>query len=237
MSSEFARIAGTSPDIAFQYIRKYKTLEKALDAFYSETGRVARFKAPVSALNFFEFLSKGKEEISGDNLMNLFDLAETDSMDPVWLAFACECGSKTMGIFTKDEWLTGVSNMGLIDSATNLKIVLKKTKEKFADLEFSKKVYKFSFHYSLDAGTRNLQKTDAFALWDVLLKPRAWKLYDAWIMFVHDHVNHAISKDLWYMVWDLAHTVKSDLSDFDESAAWPVAIDEFVDTTKKLILS
>ena len=44
-----------------------------------------------------------------------------------------------------------------------------------------------------------------------------------------EHHNRALSKDTWAQLLDFVRTISPDFSNFDESAAWPYLLDEFVE--------
>ena len=229
--ADFKTIAGVDAGTAEKYLRKFAgSLDRALDAFFDGSGGLSRAKLE----SFFSSLSNGSKELSGDNLITLCNTCKTPAEDTVWLAVATECTSKTMGRFTSDEWVTGMRALR-VDSLPSLTKALSQLKSKLnSDPEYAKKVYRFTFGYALEAGTRNISKEDALALWELLLSPRGWPLYAEWISFVQEHMpGRSISRDTWNMVWDLAHSVKPDLSDYDVGGAWPVAIDDFVDLQRK----
>ena len=47
-----------------------------------------------------------------------------------------------------------------------------------------------------------------------------------------EYKDRAVSKDTWNQLYDFSKSIKPDLSNFDETAAWPVMIDEFVEWKK-----
>ena len=230
--ADFKTVTGVDSVIADKYLRKYAgSLDRALDAFFAD-GSGTFLRAKLEA--FFSSLTNGAKELAGENLIALCDTCNAPAEDTVWLAIATECNAKTMGCFTSDEWVVGMRAMR-IDSLPNLVKALPQLKAKLkTDAEYAKRVYRFTFGYALESGTRNISKEDALALWDLLLAPRGWPLYSEWTKFVQEHMTgRFISRDTWNLVWDLAHTVKHDLSDYDIGGAWPVAIDDFVDLQRK----
>merc|ERR1711900_58738 len=101
-------------------------------------------------------------------------------------------------------------------------------RELLADKVRCKEVYGFAFALSLEEGQKNLEAEYAFQLWKLFLVD--FKLLDDFCEFLKSKNRTAVSRDLWMMLYDLAMTVKPDLSDYDmDGGAWPVLIDEFVE--------
>jgi hypothetical protein len=66
-------------------------------------------------------------------------------------------------------------------------------------------------------------------VWEVLVKPRGWGLYDDWLAFHRENNTKAITKDVFQQVYEFMTLYPRDLADYDESAAWPLVFDEFVE--------
>lgn len=63
----------------------------------------------------------------------------------------------------------------------------------------------------------------------MLIKPRGWGLYNDWMTFLKEKGTKAVSKDTWQQLWEFMATYPSDLSTYDELAAWPLLYDEFAE--------
>lgn len=69
----------------------------------------------------------------------------------------------------------------------------------------------------------------AVQIWTIVLKSKNYGLFDAWIKYCKSANDmQAVSKDLWEQLLDFLEETKS-VDDFDDSGAWPVAIDEFME--------
>jgi Cullin binding/UBA-like domain len=226
--ADFKAISGADSSTAEKYLRRYgNSLDRALDAFFADGP--SQLSRPTLE-KFFLSLTNNAELLETDSLLALCDKCGTPADDPVWLAIASECDAKTMGSFTREEWINGMRTLKIDSFDTLKKSIPALKKRQTSDLEFAKKIYRFAFTYTLEPGVRNIDKADALALWQVLLSDRGWPLYADWTRYVEEKlITKTISRDTWNMVWDLAHTVKPDLSNYDPSGAWPVAIDDFVD--------
>lgn len=167
-------------------------------------------------------LSEGIQELCND--------LEISALDPVTLALSYHCRARQMGIFTREEFVGGMQRLGC-DDIVKLKRKLVDLRAQLEDKTACKEVYAFSFQFALDQGQRCLPVDLCIELWKLLLKGHFAHL-EAWLSFVDRKVKNAVSKDTWMMLYDLATQVKPDLSDYDMNGAWPVMIDEFVESVR-----
>lgn len=77
----------------------------------------------------------------------------------------------------------------------------------------------------------------ALQLWKIVLGPKKqqYPLLDDWLEFVENNKEKelkAVSKDVWEQGIDFLEEVKK-VGDHNEDAAWPVAIDEFIEYLKE----
>merc|ERR1712137_1179295 len=128
---------------------------------------------------------------------------------------------------TREEFVSGMQRLGC-DDAQLLRAKLPELQAVLRDSARCKEIYVFTFQFSLDQGQRCLPVEMCVEFWKLLLKDH-FALLDQWLAFCEAKVTHAISRDTWVMLYDLATQVKPDLSDYDTSGAWPVLLDEFVD--------
>ena len=181
-------------------------------------------------LNFFSTYADSKDLIDASGVERLCTDMGVDPCDPQWLAVAFYCGASAMGEFTREEFTRGMTALG-VDSPASLH-------EKFpalrAEMRANKHIYYFSFDYGCDPGCRGLGYEVAISLWPMFFSD--WPLLEQWTQFVEVKCrpkNHTVSKDSWRMLWDLVHNVAADLGNFDPEGAWPVMIDEFVETVRR----
>jgi len=245
-------ISGCNKTTARRCLKASKgSLTRALDSFYAEGGTNANNDSPVIARpkrrkisptasmpeNAIEvFFNQYKSTVSGDiepeGLTKLCADLRIDPLDAVWLCIATECQAKTMGIFTLQEWSRGMNAIDAVDikelnsEVHSLRNRLKK------DTEYFKKVYVFSFTFSLEPGARNISLETAVQLWDIVLPFSGWKLYQKWLDFTRATNGKAITRDIWTQLLVLIEQVPDleALDAFDrDNGAWPVMIDEFFD--------
>ena len=230
MASQFVARTGASVASASEYLKKTGYyLERAIDLYYNNPANANKSKVVLE--KFFREVAKGEATLYGDNLIDLITGCNSDPSDPVWLAVAQVCGAKEAGSFTLDEWAHGMRALSVSNLAELKKALPDLRKRATGRGQDARNVYRFAFTYTLDPGVRNLKLEDALALWELLLEPLAWPLYGRWVAFISNR-GAVVTKDTWNLVFELATTVRPDLSDFDPSGAWPVTIDEFVEAVK-----
>ncbi|CEP21421.1 Defective in cullin neddylation protein 1 [Cyberlindnera jadinii] len=104
-------------------------------------------------------------------------------------------------------------------------------KRLITDPDYLKKVYKFTFGFLLEDGQKTLPLETAIAYWDLLLTPVYGAKVGIWCDFLNESWKRAISKDTWNMFYVFLQDWDKDpeLKLYDEEAAWPSLIDEFVE--------
>ncbi|KAI9314795.1 Cullin binding-domain-containing protein, partial [Dichotomocladium elegans] len=79
------------------------------------------------------------------------------------------------------------------------------------------------------AGMRSLKKVIAMALWTMMLEPR-YPLVSEFNTYLKEvQPVRVINKDQWQSFLEFLTTMTPDLSLYDETSAWPVLFDEFVE--------
>lgn len=184
---------------------------KKLDTFFK------KYRCPDGTIS-----SRGIEQLCAD--------LGISALDPVTLVIAYHCAAVTMGVFTQEEFNRGMTVLGC-DSVSRLRVRLDDLRAVLADKTQCKEVYEYTFQFALDPGQRCLPPEICIELWRLFLPPH-FRLLDAFIDFMERRVKHAISKDTWMMVYDLATQVQPDLSDYDIESSWPVVLDEFVESVR-----
>lgn len=121
------------------------------------------------------------------------------------------------------------------------------------NVDYLRRIYEFTFTFSLDEGQRTLRKflnfehltrdytniykalETANEYWRLLLRPIYGDKIESWITFLNQKWKQAISKDTWNMFFIFLQDYEKDpeLATYDETAAWPSIIDDFVDFIKE----
>lgn len=242
-----------SESSAQKYLKSTRyNVEMAVDAYLRKHSGAAGQGGPrvdtKQLERIFVKYADGEDEIGIEGTMQyLEDLGM--GLDEVGvLGLAMELGAPTQGIFTRAGFIGGwqalrISSLeGMKQHAATLTPALTTASLVEKDDQASdlfKKTYLHTFTFALTPPSRTLPLDSAVVFWDLLLGPSEdgggvskFARLDQWKRFVTEK-GRGISRDVWNLLYDFIHTVRPDLSDYDEAEAWPVMIDEFVAWAKK----
>ncbi|KIO00075.1 hypothetical protein M404DRAFT_10275 [Pisolithus tinctorius Marx 270] len=113
--SEFLSVTGASTKEARRYLEKYKLLDAALDAYFTDGGRRrSETNLSTSSINglFDKYKDPGSDEIGVDGTVRLCGDLGVDQEDIVLLAIAYELKSPHMGEWTRKGWISGLKSLG-----------------------------------------------------------------------------------------------------------------------------
>ena len=146
------------------------------------------------------------------------------------LVLAWKFEASQMCRFTREEFMNGCQKMRAHD-ARSLKERFPELLEEARDSRHFKDLYNFTFSFGLDhsTGQRSLPADMAVPLWDLVFNQKRPELLDRWFAFLQSREVRGISRDTWNMFLPFVQTIKSDLSNYDESEAWPSLFDDFVE--------
>lgn len=80
-------------------------------------------------------------------------------------------GCASMGVFTHDEWLTGMHRLEC-DSLARLRPVALALPERLHDREFSRELHRFAFDFARDADRKSVDIPTAIAMLSIVLGDR-----------------------------------------------------------------
>ncbi|CAK5271345.1 unnamed protein product, partial [Mycena citricolor] len=213
--------------------------------------------ASTSKLNslFDKYKDPDGVEITVNGTIQLCADLGVDPEDVVLLAVAYELKSPRVGEWNRAGWTEGWKNLGC-DSLSAMKASLPKLKAKLAqDAAYFQKVYNHTFDFAKSEGQRSIAIDTAQAFWSLLLPhgmsgaalshvdssgdsdmtgDGGWQpqFVDWWFEFLNEKGGKGVSKDTWVMFLDFVRTIDSRFQTYDIEAAWPSAIDDFVDWAK-----
>ena len=153
-----------------------------------------------------------------------------DPTEFIVLVLAWKFEASQMCRFTREEFINGCQKMQAHNS--------KSLKERFPDLlgeardsKHFKDLYNFTFSFGLDhsSGQRSLPIDMAMPLWDLVFTQSRPEVLDHWFHYLQESEVRGISRDTWNMFLPFVELVHPDLSNYDESEAWPSLFDDFVE--------
>lgn len=148
------------------------------------------------------------------------------------LVLAWKFEAEQMCRFTRTEFLTGCRALRA-DSCRSLQARLPDVAaglvtdpDKFRDL------YRFTYKFGLDSasGQRILPVDMAISLWLLVYSQDEPPLLKKWVHFLEKHPQvRGIPRDTWNMFLNFTTVVGSNLSQYDDTEAWPSLFDDFVE--------
>eukprot|EP00484_Ammonia_sp_Unknown_P018877 CAMPEP_0197024110 /NCGR_PEP_ID=MMETSP1384-20130603/4754_1 /TAXON_ID=29189 /ORGANISM="Ammonia sp." /LENGTH=255 /DNA_ID=CAMNT_0042452449 /DNA_START=191 /DNA_END=958 /DNA_ORIENTATION=+ len=149
------------------------------------------------------------------------------------LAIAWHLQSSEMGLFQKEEFVSGFSKSGCSDKK-DIKKQIGQVCRSLSDEKQFKEFYKWIFHHVKEDEKKKTIPTElAIQLWQIVLstKKHSMPLLEGWLKFsekAQASNMQVVSRDVWEQIYDFLRETKS-VDDYDDNGAWPVAVDEFVE--------
>jgi len=190
---------------------------------YSEAKIVALFEKYKDASEDF-ILSEGIEEFCIDLQL------KPDEFKVLVLAWKFE--AEQMCRFSRSEFVNGCRALKT-DSCRGIQARLPEVVTAvLADPDKFKDLYRFTYRFGLDSasGQRILPVEMAVSLWQLVFSQDEPPLLKKWLHFLEKHPQvRGIPRDTWNMFLNFTIAVGNDLSQYDDTEAWPSLFDDFVE--------
>jgi len=150
----------------------------------------------------------------------------------IFSVLAWQFGAEQMCKFTRQEFLHGCKTLKA-DSCKVLQSRLPDVAAQVAvDSDMFKDLYRFTFKFGLDSsnGQRILPIEMAVSLWLLVFSQNEPPILKKWLHFLEKHPQvRGIPRDTWNMFLNFVITVGNDLTQYDDTEAWPSLFDDFVE--------
>jgi len=176
--TQFCSVTSATTKEAKKFIDKYKRLDVAIDAYYTNPNEFGNRRQAestavpsTSKLNalFTRYKDADGDEISVDGTIKLCEDLEVNPEDVVLLAIAYELKSERVGEWKKQGWIEGWKNLHC-DSIPSMRSALGPLRSKLGgDSTYFQKVYNHTFDFARNQGQRSLSIENAQAFWGLLL--------------------------------------------------------------------
>ncbi|CAO2636209.1 DCN1-like protein 5, partial [Lemmus lemmus] len=166
---------------------------------------------------FYEYA--GPDEVVGPEGMEKF--CEDIGVEPeniIMLVLAWKLEAESMGFFTKEEWLKGMTSLQC-DCTEKLQSRFDFLRSQLNDISSFKNIYRYAFDFARDKDQRSLDIDTAKSMLALLLG-RTWPLFPVFHQYLEQSKYRVMNKDQWYNVLEFSRTVDADLSNYDEDGAW-----------------
>ncbi|GAA6020352.1 hypothetical protein JCM10207_002077 [Rhodosporidiobolus poonsookiae] len=243
---EFVEITGASSTDAQRFLKASNwRLEQAMDAYFSDPRAQARAGAAgggggVSAAtgkNLDGLWGKYRDaanpdEVGMDGTMAYCEDLGVSPEDVVMLALAWFTKAPTMGKFAKKPWVEAWAG-ARADTLERQRDHVAQLRTQLADPDTFRKVYNHAFDYAKQEGQKSMQFEIAQELWNLLIPLDPASSFPAehlgwWLSFLEEKGAKAVSKDTWNLFLEFVRTIDPAFKQYDEEAAWPSLIDDFV---------
>jgi DCN1-like protein 1/2 len=241
---EFRDVASTVPEATVTKILEQSNwnVQEALDYFYNN-----KHKYPEASQGnsdklgdiFKKYADKEDSNAMGEEgMLQFFKDVSVNPEGYETLIIAWYLKSSQMGLYQKEEFIKGFTGGGCSSIADIKNIIQQQIKTITSDNTIFKEFYKWLFIHCKEDEKKKTVPTDlALQLWKIVLLPKKqqFPLLEEWLKFVESNKEKdlkSISKDVWEQLPDFLEEVKK-IGDHNQDAAWPVAIDEFIEYLKE----
>lgn len=175
--------------------------------------------------------------IGPDGIVKLCVDLEVDPEDVVVLVLAWHLNAKQMGYFSKSEFTSGLSKLG-IDSLPKLQSYLPKFKKDLEDQNSFKDIYRFAFIFAKENENNKILDLESACNMLTLVIGDKYPHTERLKEFLLTQKSYRVlNMDQWLSILEFSKVINADVSNYDENGAWPVILDEFVDWSKEKLKS
>jgi len=240
---EFKDIAGNLTDATAQKILESNKwdVQASLNDYFNNSSKYDSEKKSAGSPDkvkklFDKYADKEDTDImSQEGTIQFFKDVGVNPDGHETLAIAWLLNSTEMGLIQRKEFVEGFSAQGC-SSIQDIKGVVKSKIASLATETQFRQFYKWVFqHVKEDEKKKTISITLAIQLWKIVLgsKQKDLPLLDKWLVWCEKADDFkAVNRDVWEQIYDFLKESKT-IAACDESGAWPVQVDEFIQWAKE----
>jgi hypothetical protein len=168
------------------------------------------------------------EEIGPNGVMKFISDLQIKAEDIISLVLAWHFDAKRAGYFSKAEFISGMEKLKCTDMKQLRGKLLQLEQEVLNDPKKFEELYKYAFFFSRETDTTKvLDRNTAAEVLQVLMGGRPHGA--AFVRWLRDEAKGyaVLNIDQWTCFLDFSRSVALDFSNFDDSSAWPLMLDDF----------
>jgi len=241
---QFMSVTQASNETATAVLSKHRySMDAALEHYfinrhlYPDTDPPKPSKDKISKLNklFEKYADEDeKDETSEDGLVQFYKDVGIDPNKKESLLVAYKLELSTMGEITRKEFVDGFSSMKAFTLKDIKKSCEKECKYILSSDDHFDKFYKWLYNFVKEnPDKRSIPKDVALQLWTVVLGDNEYPLLKVFLEFctTKDDLK-SITMDTWTNVRKFLKTCR-DTKGFVNDGAWPILVDEFLDSREE----
>ncbi|GAA5902954.1 hypothetical protein JCM5296_004503 [Sporobolomyces johnsonii] len=247
-SREFVGVTGASSAEATRYLKAASwRLDAALDAYFNDPrttgsssaspGGGAALAKNLDALWERYRDSSNADEITMDGTMQYCEDLGINPEEVVMLALAWFTKAPTMGKFGKKGWVEAWTSTrrDTLEAQRDYTATLRK---ELLKPDTFRQIYNYAFDYAKAEGQKSMQFEIAQELWNLLVPLDPASSFPSehltwWLDFLARKGGKAVSRDTWNLFLDFSRSIDPAFEQYDEEAAWPSVIDDFVNAARQ----
>ncbi|PRW57295.1 DCN1 2 [Chlorella sorokiniana] len=240
--AQFVGITGADNSVAQRCLEAAGwSVEAGIEIFYSSGMHLQAARSGGSRLDRdaisrlfqrYRDTDTDEEVIGVDGIQAMCEDLGVQPDDIVVLVLSWHFGAEAMCEYSRKEFEEGMASLAC-DSIDKLKAKLPGLRQELQDTSKFRQIYQYAYLFSREKGKKLVELDVALAMWDLLLPASRWQHVEAWKEFMRTHHKRPVSRDTWNQLLEFVLTAAPDLSNYDDSGAWPYLIDEFVEEMRK----
>ncbi|KAH3742869.1 DCN1-like protein 4/5 [Pelomyxa schiedti] len=173
----------------------------------------------------------GEGKIGPDGVEQLCNELGVNPEDISVLVLAWHLNAQEMGFFSREEFIGGLEKLKT-DNISKLKAQMKVFREEINDFTKFREVYRFAFFFAKEKESKILDIGAADPMLKLLTEGR-YPFTPTFREFLQATGKRSMNLDQWTNFLEFSRSVKKDFAGYDETSAWPVLLDEYVEWAKE----